>query len=357
MVEPLYGDVFDHHSVVYEFDKGVRVYAFCRTTAGCYDENSSLISGAKGKASLLNCRIWGETNWRWQGQCDPYQIEHDKLFAGIRSGNPINCGDYMARSTMIGVMGQISCYTGKEVTWEQVMASDYFYPPKPEDCHDGMEPPTKPGAERQLPGARAGPDQDDLSGENAVNHRWTQMNTDRKMTGGSAGGAGRCWPAAGCARLPQPRPPPATEKARILLVTGVDYPGHHWRETAPVLAEALRKDPRLEVFTVEDPGFLDSAAINKYDLHPAALPELAAAGAGRTGAGEPAPVRGRRQRRGAGAFCLRRMVRRVAGVRARSPAGRGPGRGRACASMIPYGPFRVELVQAGPSDRARHDGL
>ena len=151
MVEPMYGDVFDHHSVVYEFDRGVRVYAFCRTTAGCYDENSSLISGAKGKASILNCRIWGETNWRWQGQCDPYQIEHDKLFAGIRAGEPINCGAYMARSTMIGVMGQLSCYTGKEVSWEQVMASDYFYPPKPEDCHDSMEPPTKPGPNGSYP--------------------------------------------------------------------------------------------------------------------------------------------------------------------------------------------------------------
>jgi predicted dehydrogenase len=151
MVEPLYGDVFDHHSVVYEFDKGVRVYAFTRTTGGCYDENSSLICGAKGKASLLNCRIWGENTWRWQGQCDPYQIEHDRLFAGIRSGNPINCGDYMARSTMITVMGQLSCYTGKEVSWEQVMASDYFYPPRPEDCRDGMEPPTKVGADGSYP--------------------------------------------------------------------------------------------------------------------------------------------------------------------------------------------------------------
>jgi myo-inositol 2-dehydrogenase / D-chiro-inositol 1-dehydrogenase len=151
MVEALYGDVFDHHSVVYEWDKGVRVYAFCRTTAGCYDENSSLISGSKGKASILKCRIWGETNWRWQGQCDPYQIEHDKLFAGIRHGNSINCGDYMARSTMIGIMGQLSCYTGKEVSWEQAMASDYYYPPKPEECHDGMEPPTKPGANGSYP--------------------------------------------------------------------------------------------------------------------------------------------------------------------------------------------------------------
>jgi uncharacterized protein len=59
---------------------------------------------------------------------------------------------------------------------------------------------------------------------------------------------------------------PAKEKARILMVTGIDYPGHHWRETAPVLAEALSMDPRLEVFRVDDPAFLDSPAINKYDL-------------------------------------------------------------------------------------------
>lgn len=151
MTEPIYGDVFDHHSVVYEFDKGIRAYALCRTTNGCYDENSSLVFGAKGKASVTSCRIWGETNWRWQGQCDPYQVEHDKLFAAIRSGQPINCGNYMARSTMITVMGQISCYTGKEVTWEQINQSEFFYPPLPEECRDDMEAPTRPGANGSYP--------------------------------------------------------------------------------------------------------------------------------------------------------------------------------------------------------------
>lgn len=151
MVEPLYGDVFDHHSVVYEFPDGVRVYAFCRTTSGCYDESSSLVFGSKGKANLTSCRISGENAWRWQGQCDPYQLEHDKLFAAIRSGNPINCGDYMARSTMITVMGQISCYTGKEVSWEEINASDFFYAPRPEQCRDDMEPPTRPDATGSYP--------------------------------------------------------------------------------------------------------------------------------------------------------------------------------------------------------------
>ncbi len=151
MFAPVYGNVFDHHSVVYEYANGVRMYALCRTTTGCYDEYSSIIFGTKGRASTLACRIWGENAWRWQGQCDPYQVEHDKLFAAIRSGNPVNCGDYMARSTMIGIMGQISCYTGKEVTWEQINKSDFYYPPKAEECHDGMEPPTKPGPDGSYP--------------------------------------------------------------------------------------------------------------------------------------------------------------------------------------------------------------
>jgi uncharacterized protein len=55
-------------------------------------------------------------------------------------------------------------------------------------------------------------------------------------------------------------------KARVLLVTGIDYPGHLWRETAPVLAAALREHAQLEVFTVDDPAFLDSSAIHRYDL-------------------------------------------------------------------------------------------
>jgi len=56
----------------------------------------------------------------------------------------------------------------------------------------------------------------------------------------------------------------APAKTRILIVTGIDYPGHLWRQTAPALAAGLRQDTRLEVFTVEDPRFLDSSALTNY---------------------------------------------------------------------------------------------
>lgn len=156
MTGPIYGDVFDHHSVVYEFENGVPIYAFCRTTDGCHNDYSSLVLGSEGKADIMGSRIWGRTNWRWSGRCDPYQREHDVLFAAIRSGNPVNNGVYMVPSTLIAVMGQISCYTGKEITWEQIGQSDFYYPPRPEDCRDDMEPPSKLGDDGSYPVPRPG---------------------------------------------------------------------------------------------------------------------------------------------------------------------------------------------------------
>ncbi len=151
MTDPIYGDVFDHHSVTYEFENGVRIYAFCRTTNGCYNDYSSVVLGSKGRADIMRCRIWGETTWRWNARCDPYQKEHDVLFKAIRSGKAVNNGDYMTRSTMVAVMGQISCYTGKEITWEQINGSDFYYPPKAEECRDDMEPPSKVDARGSYP--------------------------------------------------------------------------------------------------------------------------------------------------------------------------------------------------------------
>ncbi len=153
MFDEIYGNVFDHHSVIYEFANGVRIYAFCRTQVGCYNEVSSILLGSKGRCNILTMHIEGETNWQHdaRGDASPYKIEHQELFKAIRSDKPINSGYHMARSTLIGVMGQISCYTGKEVTWDQVSKSDFYFPPKPEECHIDMEPPVKPGPDGSYP--------------------------------------------------------------------------------------------------------------------------------------------------------------------------------------------------------------
>jgi hypothetical protein len=150
----IYGDVFDHHSVIYEYANGVRMYAFCRTELGCYNETSTILLGSKGRCFLSQSRIEGETNWKYKypdPKPSPYDLEHEQLFRAIRSGNPFNAGDYMARSTMVAVLGQLTCYSGKEITWDQAFHSNFYFPPKPEQCRLDMAPPVKPGADGQYP--------------------------------------------------------------------------------------------------------------------------------------------------------------------------------------------------------------
>jgi predicted dehydrogenase len=150
----IYGNVFDHHSAVYDFPNGVRVYALCRTIDNCYEENSSLIMGTKGRCDLLRLRIDGETKWQHPGpqsKNNAYDLEHVALFEGIRNGKPVNNGDYMVKSCLITQMGQFSCYTGKEVTWQQINASDFEYSPRAEDVRDNSEAPVKPGPDGAYP--------------------------------------------------------------------------------------------------------------------------------------------------------------------------------------------------------------
>jgi myo-inositol 2-dehydrogenase / D-chiro-inositol 1-dehydrogenase len=52
-----------------------------------------------------------------------YQTEHDELFASIRNGRPINDGESMARSSMLGVLGRMVAYTGQTITWEEALNS------------------------------------------------------------------------------------------------------------------------------------------------------------------------------------------------------------------------------------------
>lgn len=148
------GNIYDHFSVVYEYKSGLRTHLGSRQIAGCYNENSDYIYGSKG-TGLINgwrdVRIEGENAWRYQGpKEDMYQIEHDELFASIRKSEPINDGDRMVTSCMMGILGRMAAYTGREVTWEEAMNSQEQL--VPDDLDWDGELPVRPMA---LPGRTA----------------------------------------------------------------------------------------------------------------------------------------------------------------------------------------------------------
>jgi predicted dehydrogenase len=123
---PEYGNIYDHHSVIYEYASGVKLHAYCRQQAGGVNDISAHVIGSKGTA-LLNTRaleINAGTKWVYRGEKNNQsQTEHDELFASIRSGKPINNGDYMSKTTLMAIMGRMATYTGQKITWEQALNS------------------------------------------------------------------------------------------------------------------------------------------------------------------------------------------------------------------------------------------
>ena len=148
----VYGDMFDHGTVVYEHASGPRVYAMCQTRVGCYPQWDDVIMGTKGVCHWTACRIEGETKWHYQGPGNNAHLEEQKILIGsLRDGKPVNHAETMVDSTYMAVMGQIACYTGKPVSWEQMTASDFEFEPKIADVTPEMDPPTLPDENGNYP--------------------------------------------------------------------------------------------------------------------------------------------------------------------------------------------------------------
>jgi predicted dehydrogenase len=125
---PEYGHIYDHFSVTYEYDGGAKLFATCRQQKDCANDISAHAVGTKGRAELSSRRkglsIQAAGEWTYTGpKNDMYQTEHDVLFASIRGGKPVNNGEYMAKSTLLAIMGRMAAYTGRAITWDMALHS------------------------------------------------------------------------------------------------------------------------------------------------------------------------------------------------------------------------------------------
>lgn len=128
-IEPEYGNIFDHFAIVYEYANGAKGFHFSRQQKNCSNSYAVEILGSKGRC-MVDCirdrhSIEGAEKWQYRGESnDMYQQEHDELFASIRSGNIMNDGEWMCRSTMLAIMGRMVAYTGQTITYEQALNSE-----------------------------------------------------------------------------------------------------------------------------------------------------------------------------------------------------------------------------------------
>lgn len=155
------GDVYDFFSIDYLFDNGMRGNCASRQIDGCSNGKVEQISCQNGYADaagklydLQGNVIWeypypseNDTQSEWH-VTNPFLQEHINLVTAIRTGNTINDGEDQAYSTLTAIMGRMAAYTGKDITWDEVLNSDLYLGPKVYDMGpvEGIiETPPSPG--------------------------------------------------------------------------------------------------------------------------------------------------------------------------------------------------------------------
>lgn len=128
-VDPNYGHIYDNFSIEYVYENGVRVTAMCRQMENCYSRVSNRIIGTKGIADLnpdhsIITTHKGKVEFEFPEKGNNgYIQEHTDLINSIRENKPLNEARQIAYSTLTAVMGREACYTGQEITWDQIMGS------------------------------------------------------------------------------------------------------------------------------------------------------------------------------------------------------------------------------------------
>ncbi len=134
----LTGDCFDNFSVDFVYDDEVHMHSMCRQIDDCANNVSEHIRGTEG---YTNCKdtIWNpdqtvkyeyEYPLDAEGEIDKtggnnhLVQEHIDLVTAIRTGEQVVQAETTAKSNLTAIMGRQSAYTGKEVTWDEMMSSD-----------------------------------------------------------------------------------------------------------------------------------------------------------------------------------------------------------------------------------------
>jgi hypothetical protein len=124
--------------VDFVYDEEEHMHSMCRQINGCANSVSEYIRGTHG---YTNCKdtIWntdGTIQYKYDYGVDesgepltalkvgPYDQEHIDLVTAIRTGEYVNEAEFTAKSNLTAIMGRISAYTGKLVTWDEMMSSD-----------------------------------------------------------------------------------------------------------------------------------------------------------------------------------------------------------------------------------------
>jgi myo-inositol 2-dehydrogenase / D-chiro-inositol 1-dehydrogenase len=159
-----YGEIFDHHVVEFEYADGSRMFSQCRQIQGAKDQVTEAFHGTNGSAPRPGVILTrsGHTimDYKPNNEPNPYQVEHDELFATIAKGEYRHAdAENAAKSTMTAIMGRLATYSGQTIEWDAALNSpitlaperyDWDVQPKVLPGPDGLYPCAVPGVTKVI---------------------------------------------------------------------------------------------------------------------------------------------------------------------------------------------------------------
>lgn len=148
--EELYGDIYDHMFSDFVYPNGVRLTSHCRQyPKGAYEVVNDLVVGTKGRSNGVALGPVGGSfideakppRYLFIGKLNGQVQEHIDLLKSIRGDGPyLNHGPFVAESTLTCIMARESAYSGREITWDMIMASKQDLQPASFDYQQRMPP-------------------------------------------------------------------------------------------------------------------------------------------------------------------------------------------------------------------------
>jgi predicted dehydrogenase len=149
------GEIFDHHYVEFHYADGSILNSQCRHIPGTMSKVDELLTGTNGKifcgaANIVDHKGNMLFQFDKKSENDPYQTEHDELFAAIAKGEyKFWDAERGAKSTMTSILGRMATYSGQVIEWDKAINSGINGMPKSFDWN--AMPPTLPDEDGRYP--------------------------------------------------------------------------------------------------------------------------------------------------------------------------------------------------------------
>lgn len=149
-----YGEIFDHHYVEYHYADGSILNSQCRHIKGTYSRVDETLIGTKG---TVHCgagqiKAGNKTLYAYdmKKENNPYQTEHDELFAAIAKGEyKFSDTENGAKATLTAIIGRLATYSGQVIDWDTALNSGLSI--QPAKYAFDAEPPVLPDADGFYP--------------------------------------------------------------------------------------------------------------------------------------------------------------------------------------------------------------